>query len=235
MIDFHAHILPNVDDGPKNYDQSVRILKEAKKAGFDKVIATSHYALSIYETPEYKRKELIDELNREKNIPEIFLGSEIFLTHNIIELLTEFNASTINSSNYVLVEISKKEKNLEHIKKLILKLKENNYIPILSHPERYLIFQKNFKLIYELKDMGVLFQSNYCSILGMYGFFAKKTMFKLLKNNLITFLGSDVHTENSIYLKIEKSIERIKKIISNDYLQDITTNNARKILQGENL
>ena len=78
--------------------------------------------------------------------------------------------------------------------------------------------------------MGVLFQSNYCSILGMYGFFAKTTMIKLLKNNLISFLGSDVHKEESIYPKITKSIGKIKKIIPNEYLLDITTNNARKNL-----
>ena len=41
MIDFHSHILPGVDDGSKSYEQSMQILKEAKEAGFNKIISTS--------------------------------------------------------------------------------------------------------------------------------------------------------------------------------------------------
>ena len=89
MIDFHSHILPEIDDGSKNYEESLKMLEEAQNVGFDKVISTSHYATDCYESPEYKRKELIDDLNLQENIPEIILGSEIFLTYNIIDLLKE--------------------------------------------------------------------------------------------------------------------------------------------------
>ncbi len=235
MIDFHAHILPEIDDGPKLYEESVAILHEAKTAGFDKIISTSHYALNVYEIPEYKRQTIIQELKTEQDIPEIFLGSEIFLTHNIVDLLKEYKASTINGTNYVLLELSPKEKKITHVEDIIAKLKENNYIPILSHPERYILFQKNFKLLYELKDLGVLFQSNYGSILGMYGFFAKITMKKMLKSNLVNFLGSDVHKKRSIYTKTSKAIKEIGKIISSEYLENLTTTNAQKILNGESL
>ena len=91
-------------------------------------------------------------------------------------------------------------------------MKEHHYIPILAHPERYSVIQKNFNLLLELKDMGVLFQSNYGSILGMYGLGAKLTFKKMLKNNLVDLLGSDVHRPNSIYPKIPKSIEKISKL-----------------------
>ena len=86
MIDFHSHILPEVDDGSKSYEESLEMLKEAKESGFDIVISTSHYAVGCYEVPEYKRKELVGDLSLEENIPQIILGSEIFLTYNIVEL-----------------------------------------------------------------------------------------------------------------------------------------------------
>ena len=84
MIDFHTHILPEVDDGSKSYEESLEMLKEAKNVGFDIVISTSHYAVGCYEVPEYKRKELIEDLSLEENVPQILLGSEIFLTYNIV-------------------------------------------------------------------------------------------------------------------------------------------------------
>ncbi len=234
MIDFHSHILPKIDDGSKSYEESLAMLQEAYNVGFDKVISTSHYAINCYEAPEYKRKELIDDLNLEQNIPEILLGSEIFLTYNIVELLKEFKASTINGTNYVLIELPLKQQ-FPNFKDVINRLKENNYIPILAHPERYSIIQKNFKILYELKDMGVLFQANYGSIIGMYGFFAKQTMKKMLKDDLISLLGSDAHKEKSIYLEVPKAISQILNYISNADLEKLTTTNAEKILRGEYL
>ena len=43
MIDFHTHILPNIDDGAKSVEETFALLKEAKEAGFEGVISTSHY------------------------------------------------------------------------------------------------------------------------------------------------------------------------------------------------
>ena len=232
MIDFHSHILPEVDDGSKSYDESLKILKEAKNVGFDIIISTSHYAVDCYESPEYKRKKLIEDLNLEENLPQIVLGSEIFLTYNIIDLLKEFKASTINGTNYVLIELPLKN-HFNSFKNVINILKENNYRPILAHPERYTFIQNNFKSIYELEELGILFQCNYGSILGNYGIKAKFTIKKMLKNGLISFMGSDVHREKSIYLQIPRAISLISKYVSEEELQNITINNAEKILNGE--
>lgn len=232
MIDFHSHILPNIDDGSRAYEESKIMLLEAKNVGFNKVISTSHYALNCFETPEYKREQLIEELNNEDNLPEVILGSEIFLNYTIVDLLKEYKASTINKTNYVLFELPLRHQ-FPNLKITINKLKENNYIPILAHPERYATIQKKFNLLLELRDMGVLFQSNYGSILGMYGLGAKLTLKKMLKNNLVDLLGSDVHRPSSIYPKIPKAIEKVSKLTSKKCLENMIHNNADAILKGE--
>ncbi len=232
MIDFHSHILPKVDDGSKSYEETKQLLVEAKEVGFDKIISTSHYAQDCFEVPEYKRKDIIDQLNLEEDVPEIILGSEIFLTFNVLELLQEYKASPINKTNYILFELPLRE-HFVNLRDVLNRLKEEDYRLILAHPERYAVVQKNFKMLYELKEMGVLFQSNYASILGIYGLNAKLTVKKMLKNNLVDFLGSDVHRAGSIYPKIPLAIEKISKIVSEDYLDDLTTNNALKILNNE--
>ena len=234
MIDFHSHILPAVDDGSKDYDESTRLLIEAKQAGFSKIVSTSHYAVDCFEIPEYKRKKLIADLKQEKDTLDIVLGSEIFLTYNILDLLKEYKPSTINGTNYILIELPLRH-NFPNLKDLLNKLKNNNYRLILAHPERYSIIHKNFDLLYELKELGVIFQSNYGSILGMYGGTAKRTVKRMFKEHLVSLLGSDVHIENSIYPKIPKAIKKIEKIISEEDFKKISTDNAEIILKGENL
>lgn len=232
MVDFHSHILPDIDDGSRDYDESTRLLIEAKQAGFTKIVSTSHYAVDCFEVPEYKRKKLIDDLKQEKESLDIILGSEIFLTYNIVDLLKEYKASTINGTNYILIELPLRN-SFPNLKDFLNKLRDNDYKLILAHPERYSIIHKNFNLLYDLKELGVIFQSNYGSILGIYGGPTKRTVKRMFKENLISLLGSDVHRENSIYPKIPKAIEKIKKIISEEDFKKLSNDNAEIVLKGE--
>ena len=56
MIDFHSHILPNVDDGSTSMEETLKLIQEAKNAGFTKIISTSHYIEDYYECNEETRK-----------------------------------------------------------------------------------------------------------------------------------------------------------------------------------
>lgn len=232
MIDFHSHILPNIDDGARNIEQTSQILKEAQQAGFSKIISTSHYIEEYYESDENKRKQLLQEAKQQIDDIDIYLGNEIFVTDNMIQLIKDKKASTINNSQYILFELPMNSKPI-NTKQIVYKLVENDYIPIIAHPERYTYIQSEPEYVKELFDMGTLFQANYGSIIGMYGTKAKKTVKKLLKENLIQFLGSDVHYENQIYPKIPKAIKKLKKILSERQLEELTTTNAQKVLNNE--
>lgn len=234
MIDFHSHILPNIDDGARNIEQTAQILKEAQEAGFSKIISTSHYIEEYYESDENERKELLQKAQEKTNNIELYLGNEIFISSEMIQLLKDKKASTINNSKYVLFELPMNSKPM-NTKEIIYRLIENDYIPVIAHPERYTYVQNDPEYVKELFDMGALFQSNYGSIIGMYGTKAKKTVKKLLKENLIQFLGSDVHYENQIYPKIKKAIKKLRKILSEEELEELTTINAQKVLNNEKL
>lgn len=237
MIDFHSHIIPKIDDGARSEEETTSLLLEAESVGFDKIISTSHYCLSQYEVEEIVRKEKLEKyeenfkLQTNRDI-KLILGSEIYITPNIVDLIQENKASTINNTRYVLFELPLHH-HVFNLKEIIFKLMENKYKPIIAHPERYLMVQKNPNMLIELIEMGVLFQANYASIIGVYGSGAKKTVKKLLKNNMIHFLGSDVHRENTIYPKIPKILPKIEKIVGKERLLELTTLNAEKILNNE--
>lgn len=235
MIDFHSHILPGIDDGSRNLEQSISMVNEAKKVGFTKIISTSHYMENYYECDEKRRKQLIGQLQSRVQGVELYLGNEIYITNNIIELLKNGKASAINNTRYVLFEFPLITTKPMNDKEVIYRLVENGYIPIIAHPERYPFIQENPEYLFELEDMGALFQANYGSIIGMYGLKAKRTLKILLKNNLISFFGSDVHKPEQVYNKIPKIIKKLKKIISDEEFEEFTEINPQKVLNNEEI
>ena len=234
MIDFHSHILPNIDDGSTSMEKTINLIKEAKEVGFTKIISTSHYIEEYYEVNEQERTKLLNDIKNEVHDIELYLGSEIYVTGQMVELIEEQKASTINKSRYVLFELPMNSKTMD-AKEVVYRLMEKGYVPTIAHPERYSYVQENPNILIPLIEQGTLFQSNYGSIIGMYGKKAQKTMKKLLKQGLIHFLGSDVHRPNQIYSEIPKCIKKIRKIISEEELEELTTLNAQKVLNNEEI
>ena len=62
MIDFHSHIIPEIDDGARELKESLEMLEEASSAGFDGVISTSHYMENYYEVSQADRKAWLNGL-----------------------------------------------------------------------------------------------------------------------------------------------------------------------------
>lgn len=234
MIDFHSHILPNIDDGSRNMEQTVEMLKEAKEVGFTKIISTSHYIEQYYESDETERTELINAVRNNIQGIELYLGNEIYITNNMVQLIKDKKASTINNSRYVLFEFPLAAKAMND-KEVIYRLIENGYVPIIAHPERYSHVQENPEYVEELAEMGALFQANYGSIIGMYGKKAEKTVKKLFKENLISFLGSDVHRTEQVYVKIPKIMKKLRKVLSEEQIKKLTTINPQKVLNNETI
>lgn len=257
MIDFHSHILPNIDDGSTSMDETINLIIEAKQVGFTGIISTSHYIQGYYQADESNRKQLLLEVEKKcaqigegqkKNRPPItpglkkeptpncplYLGSEIYITTEIVELIRNGKASTINNTRYVLFELAMNSKPL-FAKEVVYRLIENGYKPIIAHPERYSYVQEEIEYVEELANMGALFQANYGSVIGMYGSRAQKTIKELLKKGLISFLGSDVHRTGQIYPKIPKILKKLNKMVSEQKLEELTTLNARKVLEDKDI
>ena len=82
-------------------------------------------------------------------------------------------------------------------------VKRKGYYPVLAHPERYQYMdEKDYK---RLKEMDILFQANYLSLIGAYGTTAQKKLEWLLKNNMIDVMGSDLHRFKVLEHLIEKA------------------------------
>jgi len=161
-------------------------------------------------------------------------GMEIYISSQIKELINENKILTLNGSRYLLMELPLGAP-VNYWEHTLFILQSLNIKPILAHPERYGYVQDNPDLIDKYIENGALIQSNYGSILELYGKRAKHLMKIMLKKHQIHFLGSDCHRQDSIYTKIPKAVEKIKKIIGEEEFFKISTINPNKVLNDEDL
>lgn len=232
MKDIHSHILYGIDDGARDLEESVELLKQMEEEGITDIILTPHYIENTKYTCDIKEKQKrIEELKHYTNI-KLYIGNEVYISENTAKLLQEGKISTLNHSRYLLVELpmSNKLVNLEHI---LYELLRCNIIPIIAHPERYSYVQENIHYLDELKEMGILFQGNYESLFGKYGKNSEKTLIKLLKEQYITFLGSDIHRvgysyhHNQVAKKVKKIVKDPQKTL------DLIDSNIEKVIQNK--
>ena len=236
MIDIHSHIIPNVDDGARSVEETFNILKEAQEAGFTDVILTSHFLLNYYETNAQEliiwKEKLQEVLKKQGTKINLHSGMEIYITNQMEELLENKKILTLANSRYMLIELPLAT-NVKYFDYVVYYLEAKGIKPIIAHPERYKCVQKDPDIVEEYIEKGCLIQCNYGSIVNLYGREAEKTIKTILKKNQVHFLGSDVHRENGTYLIILDAIKKIRKIIGENKINEITTINPKKILQNE--
>lgn len=240
MIEIHCHLLPNVDDGVRSFEEAINTIKKMKELGYKEICITPHYIKGTSYTVNNERKlNLLKKLKnklKEDNIDmELYLGNEIFVDENIKELIEKNEVYTINNSRYVFIELPRND-SINNIFDIIFSLKRKELTPIIAHPERYMIFKNDYDLLYDFIDRGVLFQVNFESISGKYGKDSKKLAKYILKHNLATLLGGDVHHDTSIFFKnFNKNKKKIIKIIKEEKFNELISINPKKILNNESL
>ncbi|WP_294358154.1 CpsB/CapC family capsule biosynthesis tyrosine phosphatase [uncultured Clostridium sp.] len=233
MIDLHSHILPNVDDGSKDMNMSIEMIKEAIKCGTKKIVATPHYAKGYYTNEYNKIKEIFpefkDKIEKELDV-EIYHGQEVYFTENILEEFKMGNIGTINDSRYMLVEFPPMDFKVESLDYLY-ELQIRDIVPVVAHPERYRAVMKNPEILNEFIEAGCLFQLNGTSLHGAFGKESQKASRILLNSGVYNFIGSDAHRSDKRTMNLTESIEIIKK--SNKNYLDLMRESSELLLENE--
>lgn len=202
-VDMHSHLLPNLDDGLQDINDTVRFIEQLQELGYEKLICTPHTLAEVHpNTPWTILPRLQDVRNELKskgiNFP-IDAASE-YMTDMSLEERIRNNYPLLTfgkDKKYILIEMSylAESSNIENV---IFELQAKGLQPILAHPERYNFYHGNFEKYQRMKDLGCLMQSNLLSFLGYYGKPVQMTVEKLAKAKLIDLLGTDMHHERHL-------------------------------------
>ncbi len=238
MKDIHSHLLYGIDDGCKDQEESIKILKKLRDAGVTDLILTPHYIEDTkYNCNNKEKIKIFREFQKrveEENIEvNLYLGNEVFFTNDFISLINEKEILPLQNSKYILFEFSM-GKIYSNALPIISNLTRKGYVPIMAHPERYPIFQKTPNMVVDYLKGGVHLQGNLTSLFGKYGRRAQKTLQYYLKMKWISFLGSDTHHDvkwNS--KKLEKKLLRITK--DPEYVKELMEENFDRIVYNQDL
>ncbi|MCG9970407.1 tyrosine-protein phosphatase [Christiangramia crocea] len=229
ITDFHNHILPGIDDGAQTLDESLELIKAFENIGITKFVATPHVIGEYYpntpQTIQSAHKKVQDKVK--PNI-KIRAAAEYIMDQHFLEIIDNQDILTVSDKN-VLVEMSYFQPPI-NLNEILFKLQNNSFLPILAHPERYgYLHSKSLEKYKDLKSRGCKFQLNMLSLSGHYGESIQKTSFKLLEEDLLDFICSDVHRIDHIdkikKIKIPKKYhDKVKILIDNNKLLFSTEN-----------
>ena len=240
MIDIHSHIIPGIDDGSRNMEMTLEMLRNAEKDGTKEIIATPHYLLESGEATINEIKVLVEKINSIVNKEgikiKIYSGQEVYFTENIIENYTQGNIGTLNNSRYMLIEfpIQKLDENIFDV---LYELQIRDIVLIIAHPERYKPFIEKPSLINDFIDEGYLFQMNSGSLEGKFGEKSKKIANLFLANNIYNFVGSDAHNIKDRNTGLKKAMNLLKENSRNneEINQCIFEDSSKKLLNNESI
>ena len=218
-----------IDDGSKDLETSLSMIKKSIEQGITGIILTPHYRTATKLTID-ETKQCFEEFKKivkkqGYNI-DLYLGQEVYIDKHYKKKIEQNDFISLNGSKYILIEFDYQTK--MDITEVVYELIRLGYKPILAHAERY----ENLTIeeVEEIKDLGGYIQVNANMLIGLSirrsNAFAKK----LLKKGLVDFVASDVH-----YFRKNK-MKRAKRYVELKYgkeIKDLIFNlNAKNIIEG---
>ena len=196
MIDYHCHILPQMDDGPDRLSECLTMLRHSKEQGVEVMVSTSHfYADEDYPAQFVERRNAAFRRLREAmgrntdSYPLIVLGAEVLYFPGISQA-QDIEKLTIGSGRTVLVEPPMAPWSDAMLDEIV-ELGENLHCqPVVAHVDRYMRMLKDKRLIDRVLERNLLVQVNASWFLDPG---TVKSAVRSLKQGKIHLIGSDCH------------------------------------------
>lgn len=234
LYDVHTHLLSHADDGAKDLEETMRLLKAEYEDGVRTIYVTPHYRRGMFETPMEKILREYERVRQEAvkigSDLRIFLGCEFHANMDMVEMLDAGERPTMGGTRCVLTEFSERS-DFRIIQERCYTLLTHGYQPIIAHVERCPAITKNFDALEQLTDMGAYIQMNAGSIVGAEGFGIKRFCKKVIKKDLLHLVGSDAHNMQDRKPMMGKCAEYLTKVMGKEYMEKILMENPFNMIE----
>ena len=199
MIDLHCHLLPGVDDGSINDEDSLALFKMAINDGISHMVLTPHIQPGRYENTNSSLKQPFERLKKlieqhRLNI-SISLAGEVRLCAEVLGLFASQDLPFVGQwqgKNLMLLELPHDGIPVGS-EKLIDWLMDRNILPMIAHPERNKAIMHDIKKVAPFIQRGCLFQLTAMSVTGKFGKNAHHIAQQFISNDWAAVIASDAH------------------------------------------
>lgn len=234
LVELHTHILPNVDDGPKDLATALLMVEAYVNSGVTTIVATPHFRVDRLSKVEFLLKrnlsfDMIENEIKKQGIPvRLIKGAEVFFSSQLLDL--DLDRLVIEDTNYMLLEFTPSFTPV-FLKQQIFSITSQGIIPILAHIERYKFLMDDYKEIIKLIDQGVLMSINTSTVLNKND---RHLVKKLFGGNYVHLIASDAHDAERRPPNLAKAYHHIEKHYSKD-LSQYFQNNAKMVINNEKI
>jgi protein-tyrosine phosphatase len=235
MIDIHHHLLFETDDGPKDIESSVAQAEVAMADGITHIACTPHANDTFEFNPEKNREKLEAIRARMGDALTLGLGCDFHLSYeNIEDALKHPTKFTINQGKYLLVEFAE-FMIPQSIGDTFYEFTVKGIRPIITHPERNPILQKEHQKMAEWMRSGCLVQITASSLVGRFGKRAQVLAWDLLEKNWVHFIATDAHNLEGRRPAMRPAYEMLAKKYGEGTAARLCTENPRAAFENRPL
>jgi protein-tyrosine phosphatase len=211
MRDMHCHILPGVDDGARNMDESLAMLDAAVDAGVTSIVCTPHCREPWFDFDKMWNAYDAFTAEAQHKYPALYIGMAFEVNYRTLEKIGFEWAHDLGfaGSNEFLLELSNSAPRSKYAdyERLVFKLQSMGFEVIIAHPERYHAIQEDLELAWQFKEMGCKLQASADFIAGGRGADSKKPAIALFKEGLYDYIASDAHNPKH-YKLLQKAVKK---------------------------
>lgn len=230
IIDFHSHILPGIDDGSRDIEESIILLDKLAANGTDLVVATPHFYCDEQSVDDFlaNRNNAYEQLkpHLKPEHPKILLGAEVLYNQMLVSNEILYNLK-IQGTDYVLLEMPYSDLDKKIIDNVANMVHFMDLKIIVAHIERYLHFT-SFKNLTKLMDLDLLGQINANSLTTK----NKRNCIKLMKRGNVQAIGTDIHRKDRDVAFVKDVFPIINKKLGSGYAESIM-NSSAAVLSNE--
>lgn len=230
VIDFHSHILPGIDDGSRNVETSMAMLRMCREHGVDIMVATPHFYADSNRVERFveNRQNAYDQVMsrivaENADVPQIMMGAEVAFFDGISRA-ERVDALTIEGTDIMLLEmpfVTWSDSVVHEVRDLIEK---RHFHIILAHIERFLKIPGNKSYVEQVLRLPVTVQVNAETLMD---FRQKGRMIKMFRNGTAHIIGSDCHGMHHRMPNLWLGREALDKKLGEDFLKSMDTYGGR--------
>jgi protein-tyrosine phosphatase len=236
FVDIHCHIVPNIDDGAKSWEEAAEMARMAAADGIHAIVATPHQLGSYAHNQGHEIRERVEQLNVElarRGIPlNVAPGADVRIEESMLAQLRCGNVLTLaDRGQHVLLELP--HELYFPLDDVLEQLGRCGITGILSHPERNQGLLKQPQLVAPLVEQGCLMQVTAGSLLGAFGPGSQHMAEWMIQQHLAHFLATDAHGTRSRRPLMSRAFDRVCELVGIQTARQICCVNPRAVWAGE--